>query len=149
VKRIVLAFILAPLWVPLAAIPWSIVIFREYEWTHILLNAGLATAVAYAGTALLALPAFLLLRRFGLTGPGTAMASGFVIAVLLRFALYAAYQWILLDCSLKSVWLGLGRLMDVQQSIAGAILYGPVGVVAGLTFWMIARERPKPGPWSR
>jgi hypothetical protein len=77
-RRTVLAFLIAPLWVPAGAWPYAAYMFPYPEQQHwILMTTIVATVFAYGGTAALGIPAFLLLRARKYTSFWIAPVLGF------------------------------------------------------------------------
>lgn len=147
-NRILLAFLLAPLWAPLMAAFYGIIVLEQHG-LQMLQMVGIAAVIAYAGMVLLVFPTVLVLRAFQLTGPWTAIIAGFVIGMILWLIFDAAYQRFLLECSLESTLLGLERLLSEPALALGSCVHGIVGVIAGFTFWLIAKPSPPAGPWAR
>jgi hypothetical protein len=148
-NRIFRAFLLAPLWAPLMAVPYGFIVLEHPLGPKLLLMVGFAAAIAYAGMALLVLPTVLVMRAFQLTGPRTAIVAGFVIGAILWVAFHIVCQRFLWECSLQSILLELESLLSNPNLAVTAAVHGMVGALAGFTFWAIARPGPPPGPWSR
>jgi hypothetical protein len=137
-SRSALAFVVAPLWVPLFVIPYSCLsLFSgpgQGPW--IIIAAFLSIIFAYGGTLVFGLPAFLILRSRNLTALWIAAVLGFVIG---------ATTWVLF-MAFFALWLGgdaqaarraaQGTFMDQPMSL---VWTGLLGVVVGTTLWLIAR----------
>jgi hypothetical protein len=113
--RVVLGYVIAPLVVPLAYFVVAAATGRNYgasELVGTLLNFG---PYAYLFTALLGLPAFLLLRRSGhLELWSIAVAAG-VIGLL-----------------------GAGLMSAIGLKIEGVLVGALAGVLAGVVFYLVA-----------
>ena len=78
--RPVLAFLIAPLWVPLIFAPYAALnLFPNSAQSHWVVISTIASALfAYAGTLVFGFPPFLILRVYGLTHLWIAAAVGFL-----------------------------------------------------------------------
>ena len=117
--RTLLAFLLAPL---VIAFGWSTYTFfwadsASQPFSKLVPELLVTVLVVYIGaawvTALIALPLFLLLRRFGLVRCWTAGATGAVIGGT------------------------IGAFMGNLASPQSAVWLGALGGVAGLVFWLV------------
>jgi hypothetical protein len=138
-NRTIIAFIVAPLWVPLAAggvayissfDPYPVPIF----WTMVgLLGSALA---AYVGEIALGLPVFLFLRSQGMSRLWIMALSGCVIG-----AASGVLYWTSIVFYFSAGDIGaLQKLFNgndnlIQMSLAPSLL----GAIVGATFWLVAR----------
>ena len=141
VSRAALAFLVAPLWVPAAAKLLAVGTFPSAERLGIPLITFIAAIFAYAGTAMLGWPAFLILRARGHTAFWFAPALGFVVGVI-TWAIFM----ILLGLFLGNSWNFVTH--DMVNNPAQRLFFpstGALGATVGATLWLIARpdrERP-------
>ncbi len=136
-KRTVLGFMVAPLWVPMA--------FAAALWLTggqsgaIVQISWLSFVFGYAGACLLGVPAFAWLRARGLTAAWVNAIAGFALGGVVLY--------------LVLVMVGLLLGAGVEQSLFGAlvsfttwgpwIIVCPVGSLVAITVWLIARpDRP-------
>ena len=127
--RVVVAFLVAPLVVPIFAGIYFRGLLAHPDLVVMVLC--LSTITAYAGTQLLGVPTYFLLRSRNWTAFWLAPLLGF-IAGGLTWWLFSGV--ILMGESLRfePVW-NLGELMDAFWP------FGPVGAVVGGVLWFIAR----------
>src|SRR5689334_956225 len=79
--RSAVAFLVAPLAVPVVLLPWLSSDHLTRGW--ILTAMIIAAAVSYAGTLALGMPAYFVLKAWRLTAAWTAVIVGFVIGALM------------------------------------------------------------------
>ncbi|MSP77458.1 MAG: hypothetical protein EXR12_15120 [Rhodospirillaceae bacterium] len=142
-NRTIVAFLVAPLWVPLA---FMIVgaFGRQMELAALYaVSGGMAT---YAATLIFGYPALALMWRCKLTGPWTAAVVGLAIGILSFFTFMIGVGLFLVDAKGGSVRKMLrndiDNLINARISLVdfqGLVAPGLVGVVIGLTLWAIAR----------
>lgn len=135
-RRTVLAFLIAPLWVPAGAWPYAAYMFPYPGQQHwILMTTIVATVFAYGGTAALGIPAFLLLRARKYTSFWIAPVLGFAAGVatwqvfLVLFGLSLGHSW---SFVLRELVNGSARLDNYLPA-------GPLGSAIGATLWLVAR----------
>jgi len=136
-SRTELAFLVAPLWVPVALMTeWSFLATPPDRLNHWILVAGFGSlAIGYAGTFLFGVPAFLFLRSRNWTAPWIGVVLGFAFAVIT----------LLVFNTLFALALGYGvsnAVLDALSSFSGWgpwITAGPIGSLVGVTLWLISR----------
>jgi hypothetical protein len=134
-SRTVLAFLVAPLWVPAATTLLAIGTFPYAEQRGIYIITIIAAIFAYGATAMLGLPAFLILRARGHTAFWFASALGFGVGVI-TWAIFM----ILLGLSLGNSWTFVTH--DIVNNPAQRLIFpltGALGAAVGATLWLIAR----------
>lgn len=136
-SRTAIAFVVSPLWTPLAAgLFFGVAVLTDTTRIHAADVCLIASAVVgsalltYFGMFALGYPAFRYLRARGMTSVWRAMGLGFVAG---------AVMW-----ALVAFWLGLwkygGVTLALYQSFNDVYLPAELlGVIIGATFWLIAR----------
>ena len=120
--RVVLAFLIAPLVVPVA----GLLLYAAhagafppvYAARGILKYSGL---IAYTVTAIFGAPAYLLLRSSRFGGKLTASLYGGIIGLAISVILFALFPGFF-----------------IRDNTEGYIVYALTGAVTGLAFWVIA-----------
>ncbi len=138
IDRTVLAFLVAPLWVPIATAMYvyAVGMFPNPEqrpWIYITTLIG--ALFGYGGVWAIGLPAFRILRAKGLSSGWIAIVMGFVVAVL-TWHIFELLFALSLGNSLNFVWHNW-TTSAVQWALILGI--GALGVVVGGTLWLIAR----------
>lgn len=131
--RVQLAFVVAPLWVPLAL--WGFASLGSYptpgDWP--LLIAAVSTMCAYIGVLVIGLPAFLLMRAERWTASWMAAVAGLLAGLVI------SYTALVVVCLLRGPhfvnWTALRDALDVQFLSVSAV----VGALVSITLWLIAR----------
>jgi len=138
VRRTILAFAIAPLWVPLLVIA-AILLFDPYvKYDGGPAPAGVvSTVITYAGILLIGLPAFLFLRSRGWTSWWLSVALGFAAGVAM-FAVFLIAFGSLLGESLHDQWNALPHNPFLTNA-ATCLVTGGLGALVGITLWLIAR----------
>ncbi len=135
-SRTTLAFLVAPLWAPAAAVPFAARAFPYPEQRHwIVITVIIAAIFAYGGVAALGIPAFRLLRA--------SKHTAFWIAPILGFAVGVA-TWlvfiVLFGLSLGNSWTFVSNDLVTNSAHFWAFLpTGALGAAVGATLWLIAR----------
>jgi len=136
VSRTALAFLIAPLWVPAATVPFAARAFPYPEQQHwIVITVIIAAIFAYGGVAALGIPAFRLLRA--------SKHTSFWIAPILGFAVGVA-TWlvfiVLFGLSLGNSWSFVSHnIASNSADLWAFLLTGALGAAVGATLWLIAR----------
>jgi hypothetical protein len=141
VTRLILALIIAPLWVPLMvglAADWLLSSLLggpalEHFVTRLVI---LCATFSWGGTLMLWLPAMRFLGARGLASVWTAMAVGFVSAIPTFALAFLVFGWVM-----------GGRLaMSVEELVKDAGVYARyalvlavLGAIVGLTAWLIGQ----------
>jgi len=134
-RKIVLAFLIAPLWVPAAAIPFAVFVFPHPEQRHwIYFTTIIAAIFAYGGVAALGLPAFLILRNRKHTSFWIAPALGFGVGIVTLVAFLALFA-----LSLGSPRPFANVMPNSLAQWLTFLLTGALGAAVGATLWLIAR----------
>jgi hypothetical protein len=136
-SRTEFAFIVAPLWVPVALmIEWSLLATPPDRLNHWILVAGFGSlAIGYAGTFLFGVPAFLFLQSRNWTARWIGVVLGFAVAVTTLFVFNALFA-LALGYGVRNAVLGaLSSFSDWRPWITA----GPIGSLVGVTLWLIAR----------
>jgi len=136
VSRTKLAFLIAPLWVPAAAVPFAARAFPYPEQRHwIYITVIIAAIFAYGGVAALGMPAFRLLRASKHTafwiGPILCFAVGIItwLVFIVLFGLSLGNSWSFVSYDLVSNSAHLWAVLPT----------GALGAAVGATLWLIAR----------
>lgn len=135
-RRTVLAFLIAPLWVPVSAWPYAARMFPYPEQQHwIVVTTIVATVFAYGGTVAFGVPAFLLLRARKHTSFWIAPVLGFVAGVATWLVFLALF-----GLSLGHSWsYVLRELVNDAAKLGNYLPAGPLGSAIGATLWLVAR----------
>ncbi len=137
-----MAFLIAPLWVPLSAVlsatgkafdgSSQVISIETYE------VATIAAIVGYSGALLLGLPVFLLLRSRRMTAFYMAPLAGFLIAIL-AMELFGFALSIVLGATLERALLSVLEPPYSLYSLTLSVKPGLVGALVGSTLWLICR----------
>ena len=135
-SRTVLAFLIAPLWVPAAAVPFAVRAFPYPEQRHwIYITVFIAAIFAYGGVAALGMPAFRLLRARKHTAFWIAPILGFAVGVVAWLVFI-----VLFGLSLGNSWAFVSHDLASNSAHLSAFLpTGALGAAVGATLWLIAR----------
>ncbi len=136
-RRNVLAFLIAPLWVPVIDAPYAASMVPDGGHDHwIIITVIIGAIFAYGGVLALGLPASLFLRACHYTR--------FWIAPVLGFCLAAVTCLVFVYIS--SLWLGAVLMADSHEIAASPPIWssalwltGTLGALVGATLWLIAR----------
>jgi hypothetical protein len=134
-SRTKIAFIVAPLWVPLAAaLVFRLVVWRDPAQAHwVVIGTVISAIFAYGGSCLLGLPLFRWLSSKGLVSMWIAPAVGFVIGAVTWLAFMTCF----------TIFLGEGPVGAASslapQQLSFLFLPGGLGALVGMTLWLIAR----------
>jgi hypothetical protein len=138
-KRTVVAFSLAPLWVPAAEIAYAAYKMPFLKLGHLVIQAILWAIFAYGGTLIFGLPAIHALDFFGVRHRKSfwiAMVLGFGAGVLTTFC------FLVLVIRLFAPKFNIAFIFDQWNRSAFWWEYLPMGVlgsIVGGTLWLIAR----------
>jgi hypothetical protein len=132
-----IAFVVAPLWVPLIAAPaFRLMVWPDPSQTHWVVIATLTSALfAYGGCLLLGQPLHRWLVQRRLVSLWIALAAGLVIG---------AVSWLIfMVCFALFFGGGVGgvasALSDAPKHLAFLVLPAGLGALVGATIWLIAR----------
>src|SRR5882757_9917004 len=132
--RPILALLAAGLMVPLLVTAyfssWGLGNYGNY-----VIVAFFSTIISFSGVLLLSLPAYLLLRARKWTAFWIAPVAGFIVAAVAWYVLLSL-SWLF---SARSLSDSLSGLTDVRVFEMVFWPIGPIGVVAGVLVWLIAR----------
>jgi hypothetical protein len=134
-SRTKLAFLIAPLWVPLAtALVSRMLVWPDPSQTHwVVIATTVGGAFAYAGCFVVGLPLFRLLTTRGLVSMWIAPTVGFAIG---------AVTW-LAFISCLTIFLGGGPFGAfgalAPQQLPFLAWPGGLGALVGMTVWLITR----------
>jgi len=134
-SRPVLAFLIAPLWVPLLFAPLMAASINGSWGFSTLLLTLVSALFAYVATLVFAVPAYFLLRSFDPISVWLALSIGFIAGLLT--GIIFAYGF---ARSLGNPAPNLLAGLDMGALILMAP--GAVGALVGITLWAIARPRP-------
>ncbi len=146
--RTVTAFLVAPLWVPLAVLCLVVLGGGGELGIAIAVMSGVTT---YAAMFALGFPIFMLIWWCKLTGPWIAAVVGYIVGILSSQALMICLGLSLVDAkggnvdkAIHNVILGVFNTKISPEDLP--ILLGPglIGIPVGVTLWLIARpDRPR------
>jgi hypothetical protein len=137
--RPVIAFLVAPLVVPLFLLPSLVPGMSDGFWFATTLIV--ATFTAYAGTVIFGVPAYLFLRARKWTSFWFAPVLGFIGGVL-AYCVFIALFGLSLGHSLSSVMATFSNANGLRDLLWPI---GPEGAVVGSLLWLIARPDRAPG----
>jgi hypothetical protein len=140
-KRLIAAFLIGPLWVPLPAV---VLACFMADWRSLLGFAGVGAALAYAGAFLLGLPAFLYLRRIGRVGPGAASGLGFIVGIIMWNVFTGGLSMLVDGCGFTCAVRTVSQNFSDPRGLL--VMLGPaiVGSLVGVTVWWILRPLLSP-----
>jgi hypothetical protein len=132
------AFVVAPLWVPLAvAVFAATVVFPNPAQIHwVIISTVIGSILTYAGVLLVGLPIYPILVRRGWTSIWVAIALGFVVGALVN-RLFMVLFALSLGSGVAYALKGVAEVSVVDVSWLG--ITGLLGVLIGMTLWLIAR----------
>ena len=130
--RSTIAFLTAPLAVPLLLLPLLLFVHLAPGW--ILAATIIAALVSYTGTLILGIPIYMALRACGLTHVWIAGVVGFAIGA----AMWLVFS-VLFVLSLGQGMAGVQLALTDMQSLTGILWGGVLGMIVGVLFWLIAR----------
>jgi hypothetical protein len=136
VSKTGLAFLIAPLWVPAAIVPFAAQAFPYPEQGHwIYISAIIAAIFAYAAVAAFGMPAFVILRARDFTALWIAPVLGFGVGII-TWVIFI----VLFGVSLGNGWSFVSHDLASNSAHWWPLLpTGTLGAVVGATFWVIAR----------
>jgi hypothetical protein len=131
--RVRIAFVIAPLVVPLSLLPWLLTGNVAPNW--ILTTMIIGAVVGYVGTFVFGTPVYLLLKVRGYTALWIAIAAGFAIGDLMWL-----FFSVIFALSLDEGAAGVRFALSDPPTLGGVFWPGGVlGAAVGLVFWLIAR----------
>jgi hypothetical protein len=136
VSKTGLAFLIAPLWVPAAIVPFAAQAFPYPEQRHwIYISSIIAAIFAYAAVAAFGMPAFVILRTRNFTALWTAPVLVSALASSHGLSLSSS-----LGCPLETAGVFPLMIWRAIRRIWWPLLpTGTLGAVVGATFRVIAR----------
>src|SRR5262245_28151500 len=148
-NRNVVAFIIAPLAVPLVMSAVALQILREAPplyWSSLLI----ATMVSYIGVLLVGAPVYMTHRSRGWTSFWLALVAGLIVGVIMAMALVVIFPLLLGILTAVMAMFGenvqLGEVIIADPNPAAIlVLMGPgiLGALVGSLLWLIGRpDRP-------
>lgn len=150
-KRALLAFLVAPSWVPvLMALAASVIsaLSGHPDWRFVLWLVGISTVLSYGGTFLLGLPAFLVLLARHRTAFWHAPLVGLAAAWITLFVFLTIFFPIIVGgweaFSLRDAIHILLSSGDPIEMLILLMCSGIPGVLVGSTFWFIVRPDREP-----
>jgi hypothetical protein len=139
-KRTVVAFLVAPLWVPAAGVVYTAYQVPFLKPSNLVYVTIVWAILAYSGALILGLPAFYALGLLGVrnrTSFWSAIALGLEMGVLTFFGFSIFFFGLFApDFSIAFVlnqWTHLSLWWDALQ-------FGVLGSIVGITLWLIARR---------
>lgn len=137
-SRQTLAFLLAPLVVPMSFALWL-------AWGHlapawVVVSAFVSALFTYGGTAVFGIPAYKILLRSGWTALWVAVVTGFVIGMI-TWIIFG----ILFALSLDEGMFGVRAVLIQSKDVVKNVVWpgGVFGMIVGVLFWIIARPDRK------
>jgi len=132
-NRSIIAFLVAPLTVPVLLLPYIRALSNTFGISVFALE--IATVMAYAGAILFGVPAYSFLRARDWTAPWIALIFGFAIGA----AMWVVFM-VIFALSLGEGASGVLLALTNLGTLKGAVWPGGItGAVTGIIFWMIAR----------
>jgi hypothetical protein len=141
-NRTQIAFLVAPLWVPLVML--LLAKFDLFPYDHqgvwIAITIVLAAFFGYAGTFIFGVPAFMFFRSRGFTSCWLAGILGFCIGAIVMSA-FVFFFALALQSSVEEAANTALSIFDPWKSnqLFSALLAGSIGSLVGITLWFIAR----------
>jgi hypothetical protein len=148
-NRSFVAFLVAPLWVPLVMIPLaSLYMFsspNQGPWVAITIFLGVI--FGYGGTLAFGLPAFAVLRSRQVTAFWIAPVLGFIIGAVTWQIFMVFFALMMSDGHLSTAAHGIKQTLGDPVKMLFAVGPGGLGALVGATLWLIARpDRPVKAP---
>ena len=129
--RVIVAFIVAPVIVPLSVVVWSIDGGVPPVWVMIV--GFVTTCVAYGGSLIVGIPLYVFLRARNWTYLWVAAALGYLAGVITWTALFAFL-------SFDDTFSSLQELFHNGKGLSEFVWPGgPLGLAVGVIMWLIAR----------
>ena len=144
VMRVLIAFLVAPLCVPIALMPLFFLFVHPTAPSWAVFESVVSMVFAYGGMVVFGLPTYLLLRPRDMTKRWVTVAAGFVYGVLtmmiflVLFDLAFSYSHEVSAAPLREL------IADPRQWPVGFVLPGILGAMVGITFRRIARPHRAP-----
>jgi hypothetical protein len=145
VKRSALAFLVAPLCVPLLVTPYAFLVFPypdKSPWIVIIVASGVL--FGYGGTFLFGIPMFWFLQARKLTSIWAAAATGFLIGAITSLGLVAAFTLVFAKRGFRDLGEEINRVLSTPSDLVFLLCSGLLGIMVGITFWAIARPDRHP-----
>lgn len=141
-NRTILAFTIAPLWVPLLLFLFARLVIFPYpeQGNSVVLAVFVSLVFSYGGTILVGAPAFAFLRSRNLTAPWIAVVLGFAIGAMVFFVFYVLFGLALGNSTQDT--LRITQSVFTAERLWGISFIGvpgSIGALVGFTLWMIAR----------
>ncbi len=130
--RAAIAFLIAPVVVPILMARWLYVTMSGPDW--FMISLIITTITAYTGALVFGLPTYLWLRRRKWTAFWLAPVAGFVVGGLTWCAIAALFGWS--PGNLSDVDSVLKNMTDLREVLWP---FGPLGAVVGCLLWIIGR----------
>jgi len=132
-ERSTIAFVVAPLAVPLLVLPWLLSGGLAVGW--IITAMAVAALVSYVGTFTLGTLAYFFLKSRRLTEAWIASVAGFAIGALMWLVFSIVFP-----LSLDQGLAGVRFALTDPHSLRGVFWPGgALGMVVGILFWTISR----------
>jgi hypothetical protein len=140
-SRSALAFLVAPLWVPLLVTPYFyLFVFPHAEQKHwVVIGAVLSIIFSYGGALLVGVPTFFVLRAYKMTTIWIAIAVGFLIGAATWLAFLALFMISLQEGSARGLSAGMHEALADPKRLMFILWPGAIGSIVGATLWLIAR----------
>jgi hypothetical protein len=140
-SRSAIAFLVAPLWVPLLVTPYCyLFVFPYAEQRHwVVIGAVVSAIFSYGGTLSIGIPTFSVLRAYKMTTIWMAIAVGFVIGAASWIAFLALFMIFLHAGSVRGLGAGIHEALADPKRLMLVLWLGAMGSVVGSTLWLIAR----------
>jgi len=138
--RPALAFLIAPVWVPLVVAPYAALeLFPYAAQAHWVVISTIISAVfAYSGTLVVGVPAYLFLRSRDAVSIWVSLAVGFLIGALVGVLFLLCFA-LLMGQPIGQAVVGLAN--DLVPKLRLAAMTGGLGALVGVTAWFIGRPR--------
>lgn len=136
-NRSTTAFLVAPLWVPLIAVPYAWFVMFPYPEQHMwVVVAGVVSALfAYVGVFLFGMPLFFFLRARNWTSLWIAGLAGLTIGTVMWLAFMVDFVFFL-----GEGFRGVGEIAkDWRSQVTFVWVPSSLGALVGITLWAIAR----------
>ena len=141
--RVPMAFLVAPLAVPLLAV---LVLELPLSEPYIVTFLFIITFVTYAGVVIFGIPTYLVLRSGKWTNFWIAPIVGFIVGMVMWYVTFALFEIVL-----GHTWsYALSSVAAADEWVKALRFGAPAGAAVGTIFWLIARpDIPAPSREDR
>ncbi len=142
--RVLIAFLVAPLCVPITLMPVIFFLAHPTAPSWAAFESIVSMVFAYGGMVVFGVPTYLLLRSREITARWVAIAVGFAYGVLTMMIFLVLFGLSLGHSIEESAVMLREQITDPRKWAAGFMLPGLLGAAVGIIFWRISRPDRAP-----